>query len=190
MAGYSVNMNRGTFLTSTKPAIAWIGKDDFVYLQEQRYQCANGDLVRIPLIVKEGRVYGFRLDFGSIPSIAVPIVGDRVNECAPAFATHDWLYVAKYVERDGQRVMIDRRRADDILLEALRTLDVDDTKAMLIYNAVRAGGSMFWCDDGPDAYMEHFIRLHVHVVPSFNPEADALLLHKLGIKEMTPCLNP
>lgn len=182
----AMNMNHGSFLTSTKPAILWLGKDDFAYLQEQRYQCANGDIVSIPLIVRDGVVYGFRTDFGSKPDITVALVADRVDEGTPAYGGHDWLYVAQYVERNGERIKITRERADEILLEMLLALGMDSLKANIIYDAVRVGGQPYWDrHDGNTA--DHFIRLHVHAVPSFNPEADELLLHKLGIKETTPC---
>lgn len=185
----AMNMNRGTFLTTTKPAILWLGKDDFAYLQEQRYQCANGDLVRIPLIVRDGHVYGFRLDFGSKPSITVSLVGDRVDEGTPGYGGHDWLYVAQYVERDGERIRITRERADEILLEMLLTLGMDPLKAQIIYDAVRVGGQSQWEQhDGNTA--DHFVRLHVLAAPSFNPEADELMLHRIGIQEKTPCPTP
>ena len=77
---------------------------------------------------------GFPTDFGSIPRAAWPLVGHPAERPA-GYVLHDWLYV---------RQETSRRRADELLREALGVLGYGLVRRQTIYLAVRSAGWAPW----------------------------------------------
>jgi Protein of unknown function (DUF1353) len=94
-----------------------------------RYETSDGTLIEVPA--------RFETDFASVPRFFTNIL-PRWSTYGPAAVIHDWLYWSKTT---------DRKRADDILLEAMRELQVSDWKRWVIYHGVRWGGWYAWRDD-------------------------------------------
>jgi hypothetical protein len=112
------------------PAVQAFVDWDWFYLEgELEWQPNPGQSLpetRVPM--------GFVSDLASIPQVfwsALP----KTGRYAYAAIVHDYLYW-------DQRT--DRRTADNIFRAAMQDLKVPSAKAMLIYNAVRAGGESAW----------------------------------------------
>ena len=92
----------------------------FVY-----YRSAT-DLIEVPA--------GFETDFASVPRVLWSLF-PPIGLYAKAAVVHDYLYVTHAV---------DRRTADDILLEACEALGVPMLTRKLLYLAVRIFGAAGW----------------------------------------------
>lgn len=95
---------------------------NFVLVEPLTYVSAAGETIVVPA--------GAHTDGASTPRIlwrAIPPFGPYW----PATILHDWLYRATKKSRE---------ECDDILLEAMRALDVSETLADTIYAGVRVGG--------------------------------------------------
>jgi len=92
---------------------------------------------------------GFETDWASIPQAAQAII-PRNGLWDWAAVIHDLGYkfngAVPVFQRDGKAhvLTLERQGWDDILLEGMYAKDVSEAVAMLIYNAVRAGGSGAW----------------------------------------------
>lgn len=115
--------------------IVWIGGDRFCNHEPLSFTRPNGQMIVVPLLERGPVRLGFVHDGGSIPLIAVPIVGDRTSRAFLAFIVHDFLYVHKTVSR---------ALADRILLEGMEALGVNRIRRRLIWGAVRAAGWAVW----------------------------------------------
>ena len=95
----------------------------------------------IRITVREGFVY----DGASIPRVFWRFIGPpAAGKYAHASLLHDWLYVHKYIIRDGQKVTITRKEADDIMLMVMKEDGVAWWRRNAIHRAVRLGGGRAW----------------------------------------------
>ena len=78
---------------------------------------------------------GFITDFASIPMIFWSIVGSPTGKYGKAAVIHDYLYVTQ---------TFSRRKADKILLEAMKVLKVRWWKRRVTWFAVRLFGRKAW----------------------------------------------
>jgi len=79
---------------------------------------------------------GFYTDFASVPRIGIiyAMLGDTAHQPA---VIHDWLYYA---------ALVSRLEADEILLEAMKVIDIPAWRRWPIYWGVRLGGWHAWND--------------------------------------------
>lgn len=77
---------------------------------------------------------GFYTDFASVPRLGVvyAMLGDRAHEPA---VIHDWLYYS---------AILPRETADNVLMEAMRVLDLPWWQSYPIFWGVRIGGWYAW----------------------------------------------
>lgn len=80
---------------------------------------------------------GFTTDGGSIPRVAWPLVGHPWDDGGKAYVLHDYCYASRPFG-------VDRKRADEILCEALEVLGFGWLRRSLIYRAVRLFGGAAW----------------------------------------------
>lgn len=78
---------------------------------------------------------GFITDFASIPKIFWTLIGHPTGKFGKAAVIHDFLYFRK---------LFDRKKADQIFLEAMTVLGVRWLQRHILYAAVRAFGWMGW----------------------------------------------
>lgn len=124
-----------SFFTPDHLDVEVIGADRFANKEPLEFMRPNGERILVPVLIRNGARMGFVHDGGSIPLIAVPIVGDRTSLAFRAFVVHDFLYVHKTVTRDV---------ADRILLEGMEAVKVNRIRRRLIWAAVRAAGWAVW----------------------------------------------
>ncbi len=79
---------------------------------------------------------GFETDLASIPRWATPIVPKLGHHLQPAIV-HDYMYVTKI---GG----VTKADADKLFYQSMLTMGVRQTRALLMYAAVRAGGKGRW----------------------------------------------
>ena len=101
---------------------------------------------------------GFRSDLASIPQLLQAVVG-KWERHAPAAVLHDWLYLTHEV---------DRRTADDVFAEAMRSLGVPAWKRRSMWTVVRVFAGFAWKADlsrhaqsssGEKMYSDHVPRI-------------------------------
>lgn len=93
-----------------------------------RYQSDLAGLLTVPV--------GFYTDFASVPRLGIvyAMLGDRAHEPA---VVHDWLYYAGITTRE---------MADDVLMEAMKVLNLSWWQRYPIWWGVRLGGWKAWND--------------------------------------------
>ena len=91
-----------------------------------RYQSDLVGLITVPV--------GFYTDFASVPRLGIvyAMLGDRAHEPA---VVHDWLYYAAITTRE---------KADDVLMEAMKVMDLPWWQRYPIWWGVRIGGWHAW----------------------------------------------
>lgn len=94
---------------------------------------------RLTYVAKDGSVFvvplGFVTDGASIPRALWSLIGDPLDTYAEAAVLHDYLY------RTG---CVTKEHADDLLLEAMETLDVGWLTRHTIWLGVYWFGGMAW----------------------------------------------
>ena len=96
----------------------------------------SNEIVKVPK--------GFITDGASIPKFAWRIIGGQLGKYAAAAGVHDYLYHTKFYIKDGVKVMITRKKADQIFLEAMKVLKVPRWKRNTMYSFVRLISWFFW----------------------------------------------
>jgi len=107
----------------------WVRPGTYKLTKAVVYTTDSGEVIR----AKKGLVF----DWASIPK-PLQAVYSKDGAWAPAAVIHDHLY--------GNRIGT-RKRADDIFLEAMKSLGVPWLRRNLFYLAVRAFGGFQWRDD-------------------------------------------
>jgi len=93
---------------------------------------------------------GWLTDGGSIPRLMWRVLGPPIRHPGlPAFILHDILY------KSG---VVSRKKADDLLLEALEDCGVGWLKRWAIYSGVRIGGQLPY-EEESNEIMSHYIRI-------------------------------
>jgi hypothetical protein len=85
------------------------------------------EIIKVPV--------GFRTDFASVPRIFWPIISP-VDEHGKAAALHDFMY--------AEGLYSNRKRCDEIFLEALEVLGVNKWKRNIMYFMVRTFSFYSW----------------------------------------------
>ena len=85
-------------------------------------------------------VTGFSTDGASVPRIAWSYMSPFAGVHVPAVILHDALYSTHFE---------DRKSCDKLLREALESLGMRKSKAWLVYQSVRLGGSWAWKNHEP-----------------------------------------
>jgi hypothetical protein len=88
---------------------------------------------------------GFVTDGASVPSLFQNIIAPW-GKWGPAAIVHDYLYRWQGTTQ---------RQADDVLLEAMRVLEVDRFRQFAIWSAVRMFGASAWREDAKNPIHEN-----------------------------------
>jgi hypothetical protein len=105
---------------------------DFLLLQNLVYHVGEEGSEEV-IIVPEGSV----TDWASIPEVIRPLLPNTYGKRAAV--VHDYLYRTK-----GLGGLYDRKRCDEIFLEALKVLEVPWRIRQTLYSGVRIGGWVPW----------------------------------------------
>lgn len=116
---------RVMFLASDR----WVVTHPFTFLRP------NGLEHTVPVLPRGADRLGFVTDGATIPRVFWSIIGGPEGAYFPAAVLHDFLYVAKPV---------DRYTADCVFLEAMKALGVNRAKRYAMFWAVRAAGWIVW----------------------------------------------
>jgi hypothetical protein len=101
----------------------WVTRKEFGYDIGKK---GSGDSVEVEI--------GFMTDFASVPRPLWALL-PRWGKYGNAAVIHDWCYwEQKY----------SRKKSDEIFREAMEVLEVPKWKILLMYYAVRLGGSLAW----------------------------------------------
>lgn len=84
---------------------------------------------------------GFENDLASIPRLFQNLIPVNGKHRWPA-VIHDWLYYNKGIL--GVRMVFTRKECDQIFLEGMKVMGVGFFVRTAMYNAVRAGGWVYW----------------------------------------------
>lgn len=92
---------------------------------------------------------GFITDFGSVPEIFRPIIGNIGTPQDKAYVLHDWLYATEYYSANFAYCFMynkydNRAECDWVFLEAMQVLGLGWFKRNAIYSAVRWFGGCVW----------------------------------------------
>ena len=94
---------------------------------------------------------GFSTDGASVPRVAWSYMSPFAGIHVPAVILHDALYATHYG---------DRKFCDKILREALESLGVRKSKAWMIYQSVRLGGSWAWKNHEPPVPLGEVLEVY------------------------------
>jgi len=123
-------------------------RDGYTWFLTERFRYSGG------LVRKDGPVSiivppRFETDFASVPS-PFWIIFPKWGTYGPAAVLHDWLYWEQKFSKD---------QADQIFLEAMKTLRVSQWKTWVLYKAVSWFGQKAW-DENEQIKKQGFTRLH------------------------------
>jgi len=105
----------------------WYTREDLIWIGDRRVQME----VTIPR--------GFVTDFASVPRVIWPLLPKWGKYGLPS-VLHDFLYA-----RGGTE--LDRKLADDAMLEAMEDMKESNLRAIIVHRALRRFGGRAWCNN-------------------------------------------